>query len=46
MCRTWRPMGLSNLVTGIINLLFLGVTPISPFRGILNRVISPVRSGY
>ena len=34
---TRRPMGL---------LLIIGVTPISPFRGIIIRVISPVISSY
>ena len=34
------------LITGIITLLKIGVTPTSPFRWIIRRVISPVISSY
>ena len=40
-------MGLNNhaLITGLITLLIIGITPIRPFRGIIRTVISPVISG-
>ena len=34
-----------SLITGIITLLIIGGTPISPFRGVISRVISPVLIG-
>ena len=34
------------IITGIITLLIIGVTPTSPFRGIISSVISPVISSY
>ena len=34
------------LITGIRTLLIIGVTPISPFKGSISRVISPVISSY
>ena len=30
----------------IITLLLIGVTPLSPFRGIISRIISPAISSY
>ena len=36
----------TTIITGIIPLLISGVTPISIFRGIVVRVISPVISSY
>ena len=35
-----------GLISGIITLLIIGATPISPVRGIKIRVISPVISSY
>ena len=43
---TWRPVGLSNYISGIITLRIIGVTLISPSRGNIGRVISPVISSY
>ena len=35
----------NHLLTGLVTLLILGITPIRPFRGIISRVISTVISG-
>ena len=36
-------MGLGNyLITGIITLSIIGITPVSPFRELISRVLSPV----
>ena len=40
-------MGLSNyFISGLVALLIIGVTPISPFSRIIGMVIIPVISGY
>ena len=40
------PWDLVNTCNWIVTLLVSAVTPISPFRGVLIRVISPVISSY
>ena len=34
------------IACGLLTLLIIGVTPISPFKGIISRVISPIISSY
>ena len=47
---TWRFMGLSSyskrFITGVLNLLVLGLTPIRPLREVISRVISPAIGSY
>ena len=40
------PSGICKHITGMTTLLILEVTPISPFRGIIIRFVSPVKSNY
>ena len=35
----------SPIITGLITLLIIGITPIRPFRGMISRVISTVIIG-
>ena len=45
-CDLEAPWDLVSLITRSITSLIIGVTLISPLRGIIPRVISPVISGY
>ena len=40
------PWDLLIIYKWIITVLIIGVTPISPFRGIISKVINPIRISY
>ena len=40
------PWDLELLITGMRTILITGVTPISPFKGIISRVTRPMISSY